>query len=266
MHKSSLFSAAFLFASIAASPAALVSHWNFDESTGTTAANAANPALPGTVAGGALWVAGPTGFGSALSFDGIDDQVNTSFATFSGSVARTVTAWVKYPTQASSSPNEFDAIFSFGNNTTSNRWTMRISDSLAISPFQLRLEVAGGGVNGATLLNDDRWHHVAVVQSGNSLASISLYVDGVAETLSYNGGGAATAINTVIGATTQGRIGGSGHATNYNILGSIDDVRVYDEALSASQIQQLMVPVPEPSTTAAISAAALGLLLRRRRS
>ena len=265
MHQPTLFSAAFLFASIAASPATLISHWNFDESTGTTAANAANPALPGTVAGGALWVAGPSGFGSALAFDGVDDQVNTTFATLTGSAARTVTAWVKYPNQVSATPNEFDAIFSFGNNTTSNRWTMRLSDSLAIAPFQLRLEVAGGGVNGTTLLNDDRWHHVAVVQSGNTLASISLYVDGIAETLSYNGGGAATAINTVIGATTQGRIGASGHATNYNILGSIDDVRVYDEALSASQIQQLMVPVPEPST-AAISAAALGLLLRRRRS
>lgn len=250
-----------LLASCSLSRAALVAHWNFDENTGTDAANAANATFNGTLAGGATWVPGPLGFGSALAFDGVDDQVNTSYSAIAGGAARTVTAWIRYPNQPGASPNEFDAILSYGNNTTSNRWTFRVSDSLAIGSYRLRLEVAGGGVNGDTLINDDLWHHVAVVQSGNTLGSVSLYLDGVPQVLSYNGGGAALAINTVVGTNTV-RLGASNHAANYNITGSLDDVRMYDEALTQAQIQAIMVPEP---STALLGVAALGFLARRRR-
>ena len=242
-------------------PAALIGYWDFNEGTGTSVANSANASFNGTVAGGAAWVPGPLGFGSALSFDGVDDQVNTSFSAVTGSAARTVAAWIKYPNQPGSSPNEFDAIVSYGNNTTSNRWTFRVSDTGAITPYQLRLEASGGGVNAPTLLNDDAWHHVAVVQSGGTLGTVSLYVDGALQSVAYNGGGAALAINTVTGANTL-TIGGSLHSAAYNFLGSIDEVRMYDEALTQSQVQALMVPEPSASL---LSLAAVTLLTRRRR-
>ena len=105
----------------AQSEATLIAHWNFDENTGTSAANSANATFTGTVAGGATWVAGPLGFGSALAFDGVDDQVDTSYSALAGGAARTVTAWIKYPNQPGGSPNEFDAILSYGNNTSTNR-------------------------------------------------------------------------------------------------------------------------------------------------
>lgn len=245
----------------ASANAALVAHWNFDEGTGTTAANAVNAAFNGTVAGGAAWVAGPAGFGNALAFDGADDQVNTTWTGLTGTVVRSVTAWIKYPNQPGGSPNEFDAILSYGNNTTSQRWTMRVSDTAAVTAYRLRLEVAGGGVYGSTNLNDDLWHHVAIVQTGGTLGSVMLYVDGVAETLSYNGGGAALAINTTVGVTTPVILGASGHGTNYNFLGTIDDVRVYDAPLSQADIQGVMVPEPG----AGLLALGGALLLRRRR-
>ena len=243
------------------SNAALVAHWNFDEGAGTTAANVVNSSFNGTLAGGASWVAGPSGFGSAIAFDGTDDQVNTTWTGLTGTAVRSVTAWIKYPNQLGSSPNEFDAILSYGNNTTSQRWTMRVSDTGAVTPFRLRLEVAGGGVYGSTDLNDDLWHHVAIVQTGGTLGTVQLYVDGVAETLFYNGTGATLAINTTVGATTPVTLGASGHGTNYNFLGSIDDIRVYDAPLSQADIQALIVPEPG----AGLLALTGGLLLRRRR-
>ena len=262
----SLFSAAatlVLLAGALPAHAALIAHWNFDEGSGTSAANSANPAFPGTIAGGTVWTAGPTGFGTALAFDGVDDQVDTTFGGITGSAARTVTAWVRYPSQPTASPNEFDAIVSWGNNSPNgSRWTFRISDSAAVVPNRLRLEIAGGGVYGNTDLNDDLWHHVAVVQTGTTLGSVLLYVDGLPQTLAYNGGGAALAINTAVSPATQVRIGTSGHATNYNITGSIDDVRIYDEVLTQGQIQALMVPEP---SIAALSAMTLAFAWRRRR-
>jgi len=241
--------------------AALIAHWKFDENTGPIAANSANSSFNGTVAGGASWVPGPLGFGSALSFDGTDDQVETSFAPIAGGAARTVTAWIKYPNQPGASPDEFDAIFSYGNNTSTNRWTFRISDTASIVPYRLRLEVSGAGVYGDTNLNDDMWHHVAVVQNGGTLGTVQLYVDGVPQVLAYNGAGAGHAINTTVGTNTA-RIGASSHSTNYNFKGSIDDVRMYDEALTQAQIQAIMVPEPSASL---LALAALGLAGRRRR-
>ena len=266
MQSTTLRSAAATLAVLAcASPvhAALIAHWSFDEGSGTTAANGANPAFPGTIAGGTVWTTGPAGFGAALAFDGVDDQVDTTFGGITGSAARTVTAWVRYPSQPTTSPNEFDAIVSWGNNSPNgSRWTFRISDSAAVVPNRLRLEIAGGGVYGNTDLNDDLWHHVAVVQTGTTLGSVLLYVDGQPQTLAYNGAGASLAINTAVSPTTQVRIGASGHATNYNITGSIDDVRMYDEVLTQAQIQALMVPEP---SIAALSGMALALTWRRRR-
>lgn len=243
--------------------ATLIAHWTFDEGAGTTVANSANAAFPGTVAGGASFTTGPVGFGSAFLGDGADDQINTSFSAVAGGAVRSASAWIKYPNQPSTSPDEFDAIMSFGNNSPNgSRWTFRVSDTAAVVPYRLRLEIAGGGVYGGTNLNDDQWHHVAVVQTGNTLGSVLLYVDGVAETLSYNGAGAGLAINTVVGVTTPLIIGASGHSTGYNFKGAIDDVRLYDQALTATQIQALTVPEPSAGL---LMLGALGLLSRRRR-
>jgi hypothetical protein len=101
-----------LLAPASSGVAALIGYWDFNEGTGTVAANSANGSFNGTVAGGAAWVPGPNGFGNALTFDGVDDQVNTSFSAVSGGAVRTVAAWIKYPNQPGSAPNEFDGILS----------------------------------------------------------------------------------------------------------------------------------------------------------
>jgi hypothetical protein len=225
--------------------AALTGHWPFDEGNGTVAANAADPGFPGTFtafADGSGWTTGPAGSPSALLLDGIDDIVTTSFAPVTGPAPRSLAAWIRYPAQSDS---ELDAIFSYGSNATGARWTVRIGSTAGTDVNRLRLEVSGGGIFGNTNLNDDQWHHIAVVQNGPTLGDVTLYVDGVAETPGFNGSGAGLAINSTADTAAQlAAIGGSPHATNYNFLGSIDDVRFYNHPLTAAEVNSLLSQPP----------------------
>lgn len=89
----------------------------------------------------------------------------------------------------------------------------------------------------STTLNDGNWHHFATVVTTDTVTSgnntITLYIDGVLDqgTISRNGSGyGAVAQNLRIGYTE----GGGGY---FN--GSIDEVRIYNTALTAAQIQAL---------------------------
>jgi hypothetical protein len=64
------------------SSAALLGHWQFNENSGTVAANAANAAFPGSLlnfTAGSEWTPGPPGKGSAILLDGVNDYVSTSY-------------------------------------------------------------------------------------------------------------------------------------------------------------------------------------------
>ena len=105
------------------------------------------------------------------------------------------------------------------------------------------------------------WTHVAVVAdyidgAGADSNSVSFYVDGTQLGSSVALEQAATGTNAfplVIGAMTD-----SGHAT---FKGLLDDVRLYDEALSASAVDAI---VPEPATVALLGLGGLALLRRKK--
>ena len=60
--------------------------------------------------------------------------------------------------------------------------------------------------------------------------------------------------------------GGGDNGSSFRFDGRIDDVILYDNVLSQSDIQDLMTnSIPEPSGSALLGLAALGLVLRRRR-
>ena len=84
------------------------------------------------------------------------------------------------------------------------------------------------------------WHHVAYVFDDTSNTQ-TLYIDGIAvatgnrtESITYSGQGS----NTFIGQ--------HGNAASYNFDGKIDDARIYDRVLTASEIQSLAF---EPAST-----------------
>ncbi len=77
------------------------------------------------------------------------------------------------------------------------------------------------------------WHHVAVAIDGQSM-TITLYVDG--ERIAS---GATTLLPKDLGNTTQNWIGRSQYPTDAFFLGSIDDFRIYNCALSAGAVRYL---------------------------
>ena len=99
----------------------------------------------------------------------------------------------------------------------------------------LRLELGYGNTIASTPVNDGQWHHVACTLDSlpaPSSTDVKFYVDGQPDAVI---GGALVAINTValndvlIGSDIQNRF--------FN--GVIDEVRIYDRALSAAEIASL---------------------------
>ncbi len=91
-------------------------------------------------------------------------------------------------------------------------------------------ELSGGAnnVNTNYPVNDGKWHQVAVTRSGTSLI---FYVDGVNIYTTSTGSNALNSLGFEIGRATYDG------ATFFN--GAIDDVRVYNRALSAGEMKQL---------------------------
>jgi hypothetical protein len=182
---------------------------------------------PGTAAGDPAFVgAEQAKVGSgAVDLDGNDGVLINGFTGIAGTGARTCMAWIK--TTATIAPIVYwgDMFMTGGN------WEMRIN-----SQGQLRVQAAGGGgVNSVTKVNTGQWVHVAAVlpEGGNNADDVLLYVNGVLET---GGVVSAGAINTVVKGPL--RIGTDDMA--HYFTGLIDDVRVYDRALTAEEIAAVM--------------------------
>jgi len=89
--------------------------------------------------------------------------------------------------------------------------------------------VAGGSVLGNTALSTDVWHHVAGVYDGSHSR---IYVDGVLDV--------ENAVSGTIPVTSQSlNIGRQAENGRWPFLGKMDEVRIYDRALSADEVRVL---------------------------
>ena len=237
-----------------AANAALVGHWTFNDGSGFTAADSSGNGNTGALtpanATGPQWdtsdllnlqPGGQTNT-SALAFDGTGDTVQiTGYKGVTGTASRTIAAWIK-----TSVVN--DAIVTWGANVAQQKFVVRLNDSGANGTIGgLRLELNGGFQIGSTVLNDNEWHHIALTWEDDGTPDVQdtlLYVDGVLDTIS---GSQSVALNTASGQDV--RIGNDPFSASRDWTGLLDDVRIYDEVLSALAIGQLAtVVVPEPST------------------
>src|SRR5439155_24889424 len=94
-------------------------------------------------------------------------------------------------------------------------------------------QATGGGANSQTTganLTDGVWHHVAYVYNQAVLGAVSIYVDGVVDTTATN------ALAWSWASDQEVEIGAS-HATFWSgYSGFLDDFRIYDRMLSASEV------------------------------
>jgi hypothetical protein len=198
----------------------LVAGWSFDAGSGSTVADASGNGNTGTISG-ATWTAGK--YGGALAFNGTSARVSVPASASLGlSSAMTLMAWIE-PTATQSGwrtimQRETNAYFLNASNTASMR-------------------PSGGGtfggsttyVGGPTANPVNAWTHVAVTYDGSTLR---LYVNGTQVST-----GAAS--GTIQSSTSPLWIGGNNPYGEY-FQGLIDEARVYNRALSATEVQQAM--------------------------
>ena len=165
---------------------------------------------------------------NGLNFDGINDVVTTNYVGVSGNNPRTIEAWVK--TTANTGTGGVQGVLVDWGQMTPNgsRSTFNISTGNA-----LRFEVGGSGVSGVTPLNNGVWHHVAAVYDPLAIPNTKLYVDGVLDV----SGDITIPVNTLQGINVK--LGERCDGIN-RFNGTMDEVRIWNVARTASQIQSNM--------------------------
>ncbi len=214
---------------LAADDPYLVGWWTFDEGSGTVAKDSSGKGKEATLVGGPTWTKGKVGSG-ALSFDAVDDIVEVpEVPAFDLSEALTITAWIKVNTfsthyfildksPSGTAPDNYPGNYEFRTEPAGflefgHQW----SQGTDYTFYKSTTNVTAG-----------RWTHVAVtvVKGGQ----IKFYVDGAPA------GEATQTTNWPVLNDEPLRIGGRKDKYSfYN--GCIDDVRLYNRALTAGQVK-----------------------------
>ncbi len=209
--------------------ASLISWFKFDQTSGTTAADASGYGNNGTINGGAAGTAGI--YGGAVELDGTNDYITlpadyvSSSAALSTLDSITVATWVNW-----NGGNAWQRIFDFGNSTSQYLLlTPRSSDNM------LRFKIKNGSseqVVETSQLPAGQWAHVAVTL-GSGMAK--LYVNG--ELKAENN---SMTIKPNDFKPKNNYIGKSNNAADPLFSGKIDDFRIYNNVLNAEEIQAAM--------------------------
>lgn len=204
-------------------------YWNFDEGSGSTA-NDSIGSNDGSLKNGPKWAAGVTG--SAVTFDGSNDYMQAQSMTLD-ETSFSISAWFK-----STSAGDVK-IISFSSK----------DHPLQLYNGMLRACTNGHCLAGTTVVKDGNWHFATVTGSGTT---VTLYLDGQLEA-------SFTSPNIVItAAPTIASIFGGG---NFSFPGTLDEVQIYNYALSAAQVNAIytsdtgwqyraQVPIDNGSSTA----------------
>jgi hypothetical protein len=217
--------------------ASLVGHWTFDASdvSGITAFDRSGQGNNGTLTNGPIQATGQVG--GALNFDGINDFVTRSNpAGFpSGQTARTISLWIK-PSLPCSGPVS-GVLFHYGNNSGGGQEFIFLRAPNG-APTPCFLFTDGVNVaNNQTIVN-------AEIPLAGQLSYVTFVFDGV-NTFAYylNGtqvktGAYGITINTA--APTIMNIGVRSDGGLFGFYqGQIDDVRIYNRALTPAEITTL---------------------------
>jgi chitodextrinase len=214
-------------ATTAAAPSGLVAAYAFGEGSGTTTADATGNGHTGTLLGGATFTASGK-YGGGLSLNGSTAYVdlgNAADLQITGSM--TWSAWV----YATANPADDGQIVAKSNGTG---WQFKTSPDTGSRTFGVGVSPNSSSITqrySNTVRQLGTWYHVAGVYNA-AAATLDIYVNGVLDngllrgtipTSQYNN----ASEHVVIGRRTGG----------YYFQGTIDELRLYNRALSQAEIQ-----------------------------
>jgi hypothetical protein len=200
-------------------PSGLVAAWGFNEGAGMSVADASGKGHVGTVSSTSWSTSGK--FGGALSFNGSSSWVTVADANdLDLSSALTLEAWVRPSVLGSGWRTVV-----FKERSGGMVYSLYANQSAGRPVGQVWLGAEQNAVGSAGLALN-AWSHLASTYDGSMLR---LYVNGVLVSSSAVSGSMAASSGVL-------RIGGNGVWPEW-FAGLIDEVRVYNRALSASEIQ-----------------------------
>ncbi len=203
----------------ASQPVGLVAAYAFDEGTGNIVSDASGNGHTGSITG-ATWVVSGR-FGQALSFNGTSDWITIADANdLDPTTGMTVSAWVN--------PNVLSSWRTVIIKERPNGLSYALygHDNAPRPAAYVNTGGADTSAPGASGLSADTWTHLAATYDG---AGLQLYVNG-------NQVSSQAVAGIPVASASPLRIGGNSVWGEY-FAGLIDEVRVYNRALSAAEIQ-----------------------------
>jgi hypothetical protein len=213
----------------------LVGHWNLDEGAGTTAADFSGNGLTGTLVNLPAWLTtgipgGVQGNRAAVRFDGVNDYVAVaanSQLVITGDIS--IALWINrskvltyggvLSKTAASGKWDYDLFFDESSDD------MRF-DSDTTSPREVR--------SVGTIAVTGRWYHFAVTRRGTDVA---FFIGGQPSgTATMNGAFPSTSAGINIGREDQ-------RSSTY-FAGALDDVRIWNRALSSEEVAAIAAGSP----------------------
>jgi hypothetical protein len=209
----------------------LVGWWKFDEGSGTTAVDSSGRGNDGTLEG-AGWDAG--NFGNAVSFDG------SSWVEIPGSAWDPIESQVTVAFWAFGGDAQPQSNFTFSAFSADDNVARQASAHVPWGNGQIYWDTGSDGsaydrINAAlpAEYQKGQWVHFAFTKDADA-GEVNIYVNGEP----FLNGTGMTRPMTGVNAFTIGVRATSDHASGY--IGSIDDFRLYDQALNQEEIAVVM--------------------------
>jgi hypothetical protein len=215
----------------AVSGSGLVAAYSFNEGTGTSLTDRTGRGHTGTISGAAWTTQGR--FGSALSFDGVNDRVTVADANdLDFTTALTLEAWV-YPTTLGSTAWRTVLLKERSGGEVYNLYAHAES---ATAAYVVRAAQSGTPLDArGPQLALNTWSHLAVTYDGTTLR---LYINGTQV-------GTRAAASPLLTSSGVLRLGGNSIWGEY-FKGRLDEIRIYNRALTPSEIQSDMNTAIQP--------------------
>jgi hypothetical protein len=212
----------------AASLPPLLGAWTFDEGTGTSSADLSGNGHPAVFAGGASWGTGKEGAGLAL--DGVSGYADVGVTLVDTKQSFTVLSWSTFasvgPWEVAVSEDDVNgSLFGLklrGDGT--NQFDFDVETSDIMNPGFVVAQSTSTAQTGT-------WVHLAGVYDASGKGALKLYVDGVLQANANVG----QPLPSASGHLLLGR-GLYNGATGSFLHGTLDEVAVYDGALTDAQI------------------------------
>jgi hypothetical protein len=223
----------------------LLGYWPLDEGESTTTVDLTGNGNDGTIYGDAVWVEEGI-FGTALLFDGIDDYVDLGNDEMLelGIEDFTISSWIR----TSMTDGERTIFGKGGDGGGGIRYHLEIQGS------NIKIITDDNGPDGSDyakhdpssnlVVSDSAWHHIVMVREGIKL---KLYIDGVDDpdvaghdesTVPADYSISPTVYGAYIGCIQENKEA-EGNPLIKFWSGVIDDVALWDRALSADEISNI---------------------------